>query len=771
MNFNKKVSFLTLGTVFAMLVAGAFIKSEKVEKTYALGDIDPNGGVIVKTGVDTSSLIKFKPSLSPTDPYYTGALKADDPLYETGKQYYQNVSMDNVGDIESAWDYYTGKGVTIAVIDSGIEHDHEDFEDISNKSAFFETNINTGNVTIKDVSTYGWSVLSHDQEEDYYGDLEWVDHGSNVSGSAAASKNNKGTVGIAPEATILALKIDFYDESINAAIKYAADNGADVINMSLGGYDSDDHPSGESGQSGTKTSFKAAIDYAYSKGVIVIAAAGNEKSNAHSFPACNEHVIGVGALAPYSDAFDNEYSNFNKDGETSSGNHNVDILAPGSVVAPGITDPYEQTKSLGYHFTSGTSFSSPIVAGAAALWLEKYNGTPDEFEEDLYASAYKPTGYNFTQYGNGNLDVYNLLDIEHEGITVSKRNLDLDTSMTSASVSATSDKGTITSWESNDPAIVTVNGEVGTATANATISVVGAGSTTVTVRDSNGLSADITVNVAQYVPVTGISVSSTVEVNVKKTVSLNASILPTNATHKEISYSSSNTSIATVSNSGDVTGVAEGSATITLVAENNISNTVTVTVSKAQAQTYKIVFNSGTDKSTAYSDLEDAIASGGDIIDFESYNTDCHLAYPGKNGVKLGNSNSFGYMTFKLKEELEIYSITVKACYYGNDSTAKLYVDNQSVDTLTDTLTDYKFEYDGSLTDYFDVSSYKGSKKRIYVSEITIVTGSDEPVPPTPTPTPSKSGCNGGIESTSIILSILAISGVSILFIRKRKYN
>ena len=128
-------------------------------------------------------------------------------------------------------------------------------------------------------------------------------------------------------------------------------------------------------------------------------------------------------------------------------------------------------------------------------------------------------------------------------------------------------------------------------------------------------------------------------------------------------------------------------------------------------------------------------------------------------------------MTFQLKEELEIYSITVKACYYGSDSTAELYVDNQSVDTLTDTLTDYKFEYDGSLTDYFDVSSYQGSKKRIYVSEITIVTGSDEPVPPTPTPTPSKSGCNGGIESTSIILSILAISGVSILFIRKRKYK
>ena len=501
--FYKTIPFVTAFALLSGTLVAVNLK--KAPKVYKIGDVGPNGGIVVATGITKDQMNKRTTFAKPTDPYYTGAAKADDPLYLSGKQYYQNVSMDNVGDIETTWDYYTGEGTLIAVIDSGIEYDHEDFKrngvsTISDKSAYFETNERTGTVTVKKASQYGYSVLSHDREDDGYGGKEWVDHGSNVSGTAAASNNGFGTVGIAPGANILALKIDFYDPSINAAIEYAVDNGADVINMSLGGFDTDEYPSGwgDYASAGTKTAFKDAIDYAYEHGVIVVAAAGNESTDCRSYPACNDHVVSVGALEPYTDKFDSEYSNYNKSGQSAATTVpvSVDITAPGSVCAPGIKDPSKSTKTLGYHFTSGTSFSSPIVAGAAALWKEKHpNGTPDQFEADLYASAYQNSEYNFTQYGHGNLDVYNLLDIDSEGLTIDKDTLKLNTASSDATVTATSNSGTVSSWVSSNTSVVTISGATGSASSTATVHVVGTGSATITVTDSNGNSKNIRVTV------------------------------------------------------------------------------------------------------------------------------------------------------------------------------------------------------------------------------------------------------------------------------------
>ena len=116
---------LTLGSalLFTSLFNFVTTKDIKVNAIEEKSNIE-----VVKENVDTSNIIRMKPMVTPIDTYY-----------DTQKSY----SMSNVGDIEAIWDHYTGKGVTIAVIDSGIQYDHEDFfrEDgtsiVSNKSAYF----------------------------------------------------------------------------------------------------------------------------------------------------------------------------------------------------------------------------------------------------------------------------------------------------------------------------------------------------------------------------------------------------------------------------------------------------------------------------------------------------------------------------------------------------------------------------------------------------------------------------------------------------------
>lgn len=724
---NKTISFVTCGMALALL-AGALVGVSQ-KKIYHVGDIDENGGVIIETNVDTSHLVKRMPLVTPTDPYYTGEKKADDPLYNTKTQYAQDVSMANVGNIESTWDYYTGKGTLIAIIDSGIEHDHEEFyrdgeSVIDERSAYFETNQRTENVTMKTVADNGWSVLSHDRESDGYGGYEWVDHGSNVASNAAAPMNGVGMVGIAPDANILALKIDFYDPSINAAIKYAADCGADVINLSLGAFDTDEYPDGWSdyAEAGTKTSFVEAINYAYNKGSIVVAAAGNESTDCKSYPACNTHVISVGALEPYTSYFDHEYSNYNKEGQTAPQEGlTVDLCAPGSVVGAGIKDPTKSSKALGYHFTSGTSFSSPIVAGAIALWKEKYpNGTQAELEEDLYNSCYKASDYSFRYYGAGNLDVYALLDIENEGVSLSPNKLDLDTRSEAQTITAESKEGTITSWVSSNTNVVTVSGETGSKTANATVTVVGAGEATITVTDSNGNTSKCTVTVEQYVAVTDISVVESVELYETKYTTLVASVVPSNATCKTITYKSNNTAIATVDESGKITGVAVGETTITLQAEN-VTKTVAVKVNELTEETIVISFKSNSGDSTKQiSSSQDIIAQMEEGSEYIT-NASGSIIYAGSSGLKFSNSRNNGSLTLTLDNTYSVNDIIINAARYDSekDERASITINGVTIENLEKSLKDYSLSFSGKNINQLDISSYK----RTYIKSITVVAG------------------------------------------------
>jgi thermitase len=215
-----------------------------------------------------------------------------------------------------AWDVTTGSSqVTIAILDTGVDLDHPD---LANKII---SNVNFG---------------SSNTTDDVYG------HGTHVAGIAAAMTNNGiGVAGLGYGSTIMNVKV--LDDNgmgayswIASGIIWATDNGAKVINLSLGG-------------SSPSSTLEDAVNYAWNNGVVVVAAAGNAGSTTPAYPAYYNNCIAVAAT----DA---------NDGLTSFSNYGkwVDVAAPGMII-------YSTLKDGGYGCKSGTSMASPHVAGLAAL--------------------------------------------------------------------------------------------------------------------------------------------------------------------------------------------------------------------------------------------------------------------------------------------------------------------------------------------------------------------------------------------------------------------
>ena len=215
-----------------------------------------------------------------------------------------------------AWNVTTGSpNVTIAILDTGVDLDHPD---LANKII---SNIN---------------FSSSPTADDVYG------HGTHVAGIAAAITNNGiGVAGLGYSTSIMNVKVLGDDgkgdcSGVAQGIIWAADNGAQIINLSLGGSD-------------TSSTLEDAINYAWSKGVVVVAAAGNNGNSNPFYPAYYPNCIAVAAtdindvLAAWSDHGDW-----------------VDVAAPGVSV-------YSTMKNGAYCYMSGTSMASPYVAGLAAL--------------------------------------------------------------------------------------------------------------------------------------------------------------------------------------------------------------------------------------------------------------------------------------------------------------------------------------------------------------------------------------------------------------------
>ncbi|MEM6979483.1 MAG: S8 family serine peptidase, partial [Planctomycetota bacterium] len=182
---------------------------------------------------------------------------------------------------------YTGEGVTVAVIDTGVDLDHADLIDnlFINPGEIAGNGIDDdGNGYVDDVS--GYDFASRDANPNDVGG-----HGTHVAGSIAAGNNGFGATGVAPDATILPVRVlgnngSGRSSDVAAGIRYAVDLGADIINLSLGG--------------GYSRAIDAAIDYAEALGVFVVAAAGNEAAAVPGYPdrfsASNENVLSVGAI-------------------------------------------------------------------------------------------------------------------------------------------------------------------------------------------------------------------------------------------------------------------------------------------------------------------------------------------------------------------------------------------------------------------------------------------------------------------------------------------
>lgn len=224
-----------------------------------------------------------------------------------------------------AWDQTTGSAsVVIAFLDTGVDMSHAE---LKNK-----------------VVSAGRDFVNGDMDAT---DDNW--HGTWTAGIAAAETNNdEGIAGVAWNCMVLPVKVldadgnGYYDELIDG-LTWAADNGAKVINLSLGG-DVDD------------PALEAACKYAYDKGVVIVAAAGNDGTSV-SYPAAYDSYVLAVAATDATDA----HASFSNPGPQ------VDVAAPGEWILGPVPQWYAGPDYLPYVFGSGTSAAAPQAAGLASL--------------------------------------------------------------------------------------------------------------------------------------------------------------------------------------------------------------------------------------------------------------------------------------------------------------------------------------------------------------------------------------------------------------------
>ncbi|TVP83663.1 MAG: peptidase S8 [Alkalicoccus sp.] len=264
--------------------------------------------------------------------------------------------IPQIQSIETQEEGYTGEGVSVAVLDTGIDGSHEDLVD-----------------NLAD----GYSVFTDEENADPFYDANG--HGTHVAGTIGAVDNDLGVIGAAPEADLYAVKVLNNEGSgslagIAEGIEWSIDNDIDIINMSLGG---------DSGSS----ILEDFTDLAYEEGSLVVAAAGNSgnrggNNDTVGYPANYESAMAVAAVDE-----NNDRASFSSTGPA------VEISAPGVNVlstTPGDT----------YDAFNGTSMAAPHVAGAAAQVLQAKPELGSSELRSLLNDTAQELGASH-QYGNG----------------------------------------------------------------------------------------------------------------------------------------------------------------------------------------------------------------------------------------------------------------------------------------------------------------------------------------------------------------------------------
>ncbi|HYF96190.1 MAG TPA: S8 family serine peptidase [Symbiobacteriaceae bacterium] len=284
----------------------------------------------------TLNALKRNPQVEYVEPnyIYTADLTPNDP--SLGSQWaWTKVQA------YAAWDVTQGAAATVvAVIDTGVQRNHPDLD-------------------AKIVA--GYDFVQNDSAPD-----DGNGHGTHVSGTAAAETNNAtGGAGICPGCSIMPVRVLDNNGSgtlanVASGIIWAADHGARVINMSLGGP-------------GGSTTLESAVNYAWNKGVFLACAAGNSNSSAPSYPAYYSNCFAVASTT----ASDTR-SSFSNYGSW------VEIAAPGSAI-------YSTYLNSGYATLDGTSMATPHVAGLAGL-LASQGLTNTQIRDRIMSSADKING-------------------------------------------------------------------------------------------------------------------------------------------------------------------------------------------------------------------------------------------------------------------------------------------------------------------------------------------------------------------------------------------
>ena len=297
---------------------------------------------------------------------------------------------------QEAWQTTKGKGITVAVLDTGVDDEHPDLE---------------GNVlTGKDMVGFGAGR----------GDRPWARHGTAMAGIIAGhghgAGDDDGVMGIAPEAKILPVRVILEDgdsargkarntrgNALAEGIRWAADHDADVINLSLGDDSKSAHP---------EASEDAAVQYALKKGAVVVASAGNggEKGDHISYPAAYPGVIAATAVDRYGTR-----------ASFSTRRWYATVSAPGVDVV--IADPDRK-----YYEGWGTSAASAFVSGAVALIKAAHPGlSPAQIKQLLEDTARDaPTGGRDDSRGFGFVDPAAAIkagaDLKPEGLKAAAHN-------------------------------------------------------------------------------------------------------------------------------------------------------------------------------------------------------------------------------------------------------------------------------------------------------------------------------------------------------------